>query len=85
MDNTPRTDATDRSARDQGDERAIPVQLRSPQSKLVYLYLTLVSEAHVTELKESLQVDLLTLYPVLNALREHGLVERRGMTYRCCP
>jgi predicted transcriptional regulator len=61
----------------------IPEGVESARAKLVYLSLALASEADVEDLRERLDLGLLALYPVLNALVERGLVERDGTTYRC--
>lgn len=61
----------------------LPAHLTSPRSKLVYLYLALVEEAAARDICEQLRMDLLTVFAVLDALVERGLVERDGLTYRC--
>ena len=57
---------------------SIPESIESPQSKLVYLYLTHVDRATIEELAESLEINHLCLLPLLNHLLELGLVHREG-------
>lgn len=56
-------------------------ELRTAQSKLVYLYLDHGGPATVEELRDGLGLTLLSLYSVLDHLREAGLVERRDGKY----
>lgn len=58
-----------------------PTTLRSPQSKLVYLYLAAGEEATVGELHEALGLPKTTLLPVLSALRDHGMLTRTDRGY----
>ena len=62
---------------------ALPSRLDTAQQKLVYLYLATVPGATTRELKRALGLNLLTVYPVLEALCDRGLVEADGSTYRC--
>lgn len=62
--------------------RPLPTRLDSAQAKLVYLYLSQVPEAEVSEVKAALGLDLLSLYPVLDTLVREGLVERDGAVHR---
>lgn len=78
----PTADAQPRTEREERRSSSLP-RLPSANAKLVYLYLEVVTEAHVTEIKRTLDLDLLTLFPVLETLRERELVERRGMRFRC--
>ncbi len=55
--------------------------LRSSQAKLVYLALVVGSGATVGELRASLRLPALSLYPILELLIERDLVEREGATY----
>ena len=55
---------------------AIPEELNSSCSKLVYLYLQSHGGATVDELKADLDMQLLTLYGVLRRLREADLVTK---------
>lgn len=55
--------------------------LRSSQAKLVYLALVVGSGATVRELRASLRLPTLSLYPTLELLIERDLVEREGATY----
>lgn len=54
----------------------LPARLQSSRTKLVYCYLRVVSGARVEDLQRSLGMRALTLFPVLDALIDHGLVER---------
>lgn len=56
---------------------------RTPTSKLVCLHLAVIGEATPSELKRSLGINLLTLYPILNQLDQMELFERDGPVYRC--
>jgi predicted transcriptional regulator len=60
---------------------AVPESIESSQAKLVYLYLNATSGATVDELHDRLDLDRLSLFPVLETLRSHGLVVRDGETY----
>lgn len=60
---------------------AVPDSLESSQAKLVYLYLSATPGATVDELHERLDLDRLSLFPVLETLRSHDLVVRDGETY----
>lgn len=56
--------------------------LESPRSKLIYLYLLVGGEATANELRSTLDVTGLSLYPTLDVLCDRGLVERVGEHYR---
>lgn len=64
-----------------GEDVTIPTELDSPQSKLVYLYLTVEGEATIDELTDSLDMKKLSLYPTLNRLAKNGFVQQTGETY----
>lgn len=59
----------------------LPRQIESPGSKLVYLYLSTAGKATIDELRTSLDMKHLSLYPVLEVLSREGLVARDGDTY----
>ncbi|MFC4553206.1 MULTISPECIES: helix-turn-helix domain-containing protein [Halorussus] len=61
----------------------IPAALDSSRSKLVYLYLATAEAKTVEEVREALDIELISLYPVLNTLRSEGLVEKDGTRYVC--
>ncbi|MFB6301489.1 MAG: hypothetical protein ABEH78_01305 [Haloferacaceae archaeon] len=65
------------------DRRDVPLPdtLQSPRTKLVYLYLRTTAGAGMAELKRSLGMQALALYPILDALVEKGLVERDDDAY----
>ena len=56
--------------------------LESTDGKLVCLHLALVGEARPDDIKETLGMNLLTVYPLLDGLVERGLVVREGRRYR---
>lgn len=55
---------------------SLPDTLQSPRTKLVYLYLRTAAGAKTAELKRSLGMQALALYPILETLVDEGLVER---------
>ena len=59
----------------QTDLTTLPAELRSPQAKLVYLYLQTHGEVSIAELQDGLGMQKLSLYGVLGTLRDRGLVE----------
>ena len=59
----------------------MPEAVDSPSSKLVYLYLHTAGDAHIDELQATLDMKKLALYPVLNTLETHDLVDRDGETF----
>ncbi|MFB6132259.1 MAG: helix-turn-helix domain-containing protein [Halanaeroarchaeum sp.] len=56
--------------------KPLPGELESPRGKLIYLYLTQNDGSTISDLKQDLDLEALTLYPILNTLRERGLVRR---------
>ncbi len=61
--------------------RGMPTEISSTTGKLVYLYLDVDGGATVEELEAGLDLDGLTIFGVLDALREKSVVERRGRRY----
>lgn len=61
---------------ERGPAPAVDDTIESTAGKLVYLYLAVNDGATVTELKRSLDMPTLELYPILRRLREHEVVER---------
>lgn len=59
----------------------MPTELESSNGKLVYLYLTTVEEATISGLKETLNMQELTLFPTLAILEDKDLIERDGETF----
>lgn len=55
--------------------------LQSSQSKLVYLALATSSGSTIEELRTSLRLPALSLYPTLDLLIKRDFVERRGEVY----
>lgn len=66
---------TDRSA------PSVPVELESAGTKLVYVYLDAAGGATIDDLRESLGMKTITLYPLLDSLEKRNVVERDGDTY----
>lgn len=64
---------------------SLPSDLDSMGSKLVYLHLHYNSGETVQELCYTLNIPTISIYPILNTLREEGLVERKGSQYVCTP
>lgn len=60
---------------------ALPDDLGSPQTKLVYLTLLVTEETTVTELQRLLGLPKLTLLPILTSLVAKGLVQRTEEGY----
>lgn len=71
------------SSQSQMQHRSIelPDELLSPQSKLVYLYLTGASAASVDEMQTALGLKKLTLYSVLRSLTADGFVHQNANKY----
>jgi predicted transcriptional regulator len=68
------------------DDRAIrplPTGLHSSQAKLVYLTLMTTAGVTISELRASLHMPAIALYPTLETLVDRGLVDREGETYAC--
>lgn len=62
----------------------MPDCITSSNGKLVYFYLKTYGETTVERLREALDIKLLTLYSVLNSLKEEGIVTTNGNgKYRC--
>lgn len=61
--------------------QALPDDLTSPRSKLVYLALTDVEEATVTELQQQLNLSKLTLLAVLSSLIQSDHIQRTQQGY----
>lgn len=67
-----------------GPKRWPPLrELCSTRRKLVYLYLRVEGEATVDQLKEDLDLDVLTLYSVLPSLRDRGVLDNDGDRWFC--
>ncbi|AFK21189.1 TrmB family transcriptional regulator (plasmid) [Haloferax mediterranei ATCC 33500] len=60
---------------------AIPSALESSGTKLVYLYLDAANGGDISELRASLGMKTITLYPLLQTLEKNGLVECDGDEY----
>lgn len=60
---------------------ALPTELDSTPSKLVFLYLRTAGECTVDELQSALDMKKISLFPLLKNLSKKGLVERDGESY----
>ncbi|ELY39063.1 helix-turn-helix domain-containing protein [Halalkalicoccus jeotgali] len=61
----------------------VPPSLDSSTSKLVYVYLSSSESATIDELHAALDVEKLTLYPILNTLMTANLVTQSEGRYSC--
>lgn len=61
----------------------VPPSLDSSTSKLVYVYLSSSEPATIDELHAALDLEKLTLYPVLNTLIAADLVTQSEDRYSC--
>jgi predicted ArsR family transcriptional regulator len=59
----------------------VPTDLRSTSTKLVYLYLDVAGEATVSEMAETLGMQKLALFSILDTLESKGHVEGDGTTF----
>ena len=59
----------------------MPAELDSSNSKLVYLYLQTVETTTIEDLKSTLKMQQLALFPTLATLESEGLIERDGETF----
>ncbi|MDS0295254.1 helix-turn-helix domain-containing protein [Halogeometricum luteum] len=59
----------------------LPAELRSAETKLVYLYVRQTGGCTPAELCESLQLTKLSVLPLLRSLRERELVRREADRY----
>lgn len=58
------------------DQLAVPAILESPRSKLLYVVLAATGGARPPELRSTLGMSSLSLYPIIRDLQEAGVVER---------
>lgn len=61
---------------------APPEDVSSTAGKLIYVYLTSVTEATVEGIADALGLKLIELLPTLRSLQQAGYVERAGDTCR---
>lgn len=59
-----------------------PEDVHSTGAKLVYVYLSSVTEATVEGIADALRLKLIELLPTLRSLQQAGYVERAGDTCR---
>lgn len=59
----------------------VPADLTAAESKLVYVFLAVSNGATVEELADSLDIDKISLFPVLRTLTERNIVTREGTAY----
>ena len=60
----------------------LPSDLSTARAKLVYLYLESTGGATVEELRDALDIPLITILPTVEVLVERSLVEVRDGRYR---
>ena len=72
------TSTADADVARSGRRPDVPAHLSSPTAKLVYVYLSQVGEATVSQLTDALGVSLLSLLPTLRSLERQGFVARTG-------
>lgn len=61
---------------------SMPDNLTAAETKLVFLYLSTTGGATVKELNADLDIQKLSLFPVLNHLDSQGLISRDGDYYQ---
>jgi DNA-binding MarR family transcriptional regulator len=71
------TQASPRTA----EQFAVPDDLTAAESKLVYVAVSVSGGATIDDLQSSLNLNKITLFPVLDALSERGLIDRVGSEY----
>ena len=59
----------------------VPDDLTAAESKLVYVAVAVSDGATVDDLQSSLNLNKITLFPVLDTLAERGLIDRVGSEY----
>ena len=79
------SDARENRLRNSPQMESLPSDLDSKGSKLVYLQLHYSCGGTIQELCNTLNIPTISIYPILNTLREKGLVERKGSQYVCTP
>jgi predicted transcriptional regulator len=79
--NTAEVDPESNASRHDQRTEQLPETLQSARTKLVYLYLETVEKAQVGELQRALDMQALSLYPILEILVDHKLVERADDGY----
>lgn len=60
---------------------SIPVDVTTPQAKLVYVYLWLMVTADLSDLSRATRVPQIQLLPVLKSLSERNHVESDGLKF----
>ena len=60
---------------------AVPPELSSDGTKLVYLYLQVNGESTLDDLNQSLEMKTISLLPILNTLQSKELVDRQDNCY----
>lgn len=61
----------------------LPKNLYSPGAKLVYLYIDSNKGATIDELQVVLRLKKVTLYPLIQTLRQNDLIEKVEGVYIC--
>lgn len=72
-----------RSASDtEHDPPAVPETISAPETKLVYVYLQTTGRCTVDELQRNLDMRKISLFPVLDTLRERDLIDETEVVER---
>ncbi|ATW87259.1 hypothetical protein halTADL_0446 [Halohasta litchfieldiae] len=59
----------------------IPTDLRSPQAKLIYLFLSMNGTTSISELQDGLNMKKISLYSILKTLEKDDMVSKDGERY----
>jgi DNA-binding IclR family transcriptional regulator len=70
-----------RTTADEAVDLSLPDSLESATGKLLYTYLSTSGPQTPDQLASALDLHRLTLFPVLETLREQGCVRKRGEYY----
>lgn len=59
----------------------IPADLRSAQSKLIYLFLSMNGTTTINELQDELNMKKISLYSILKTLEKEDVISKDGEQY----
>lgn len=59
----------------------IPTDLRSPQAKLIYLFLSMNGTTTIGELQDGLNMKKISLYSILKTLEKDDVISKNGERY----
>lgn len=65
--------------------QSLPSELDSMGAKLVYFHLHSTGGGTVVDLRHTLNIPTISIYPILRSLQEDDLVTRIGNRYVCTP